>query len=142
MSRKIVLLVAVALLLVLTVVFSVFIIKAFAAEIKTYNLIIETHRITDAPDEILRECITYRNENIRNLVFVVLIDVFFAFVSSVACYFAFRGEVAKEVSNAARYTYEGYRAHREAKRAERQEKKRQRLQEELERISKGHESEP
>lgn len=131
MRKRIMLLVVVAFLLIITIVCSVFLIKAFASTIRTYNLIIETHRITDAPDEILRECITYRNENIRNLVFVVLIDVFFAFVSSVACYFAFRGEVAKEVSNAARYTYEGYRAHREAKRAERQERKRKALEEKL-----------
>lgn len=139
MRKRIMLLVVVAFLLIITIVCSVFLIKAFAAEIKTYNLIIETHRITDAPDEILRECITYRNENIRNWVFVVLIDVFFAFVSSVACYFAFRGEVAKEVSNATRYTYEQYRSRREAKRAERQEKKRKRLEEELERMSREHE---
>lgn len=139
MGKKIVLLITVALLLVLSTVFSVFIIKTFAAKIKTHNLIIQNYRDTRASDKILKEVSAPRNEAVRNLVFVVLMDVSLAFVSSIAVYFIVRGEVASEVSGATRYNYEVYRARREARRAERQEKKRRHLQEKLERISREHE---
>ena len=142
MRKRIMLLVVVAFLLIITIVFSVFLIKAFASTIRTYNLIIQNYRDTGASEEILKVRSAPRNEAIRNLVFVALIDVFFVFISFVALYFVSHGEIAENASHTTRYTYEQYCSRREAKRAERQEKKRQRLQEKLERISKGHESEP
>lgn len=139
MGKKIALLITVALLLVLAIIFSVFIMKAFLATIRTYNLIIKNYKDTGASDEMLKVRSAPRNEAVRNLVFVALMDVFLAFVSSIVFYLIARGEVASEMTSATRYTYEQYCSRREAKRAERQEKKRQRLQEELERMSREHE---
>ena len=74
---------------------------------------------------------------------VVIADFVIAFGSLMAasCLIFFAVHTyGRRASNAARYTYEGYRAHREAKRAERQERKRKRLEEKLARMSRERES--
>lgn len=121
-----------------------FVLSFFLFDMQAFYIFLANSSLESAKEsgseERLQYAIKNKNQKIRDLVFLIVLEVSFIAVSVTALFFISRGEIASEASNAARYTYEGYRAHREAKRAERQEKKRKRLEEKLDRMSRGHES--